>query len=70
MALLVFVGGWVHRKCCIENHGRNSFWNLETAQTSGTTGNWKAEIRGLFCSGPFEIVEANLGFSNVGGGLV
>ena len=55
-------GGWFHGKRCLENDGRNSFWNLEAIETSNCYWKLEGETRSFSPQGPVEIIETNLGF--------
>ena len=58
----VVVAGWFHGKRCLENDGRNGFWDLEAIETSDCHWKLEGEIGSFSAQGSFEIIEANLGF--------
>ena len=60
----------VSRERCFENDGRNGFWDLEAIETSDCHWKLEGEIGSFSAQGSFEIIEANLGFSDVGGAVL
>ncbi len=60
----------VSRKRCLENDGRNGFWDLEAIETSDCHWKLEGEIGSFSAQGPFEIIETNLGFLRCWGAVL